>query len=66
MRFTLDCKLWTSITVEADDLAGAEAKAKELSDSLDCATINAGCWKNGDPIILEASIEGDPDIYEED
>lgn len=65
MQFILDCKLWSAITIEADSLEEAEKKAIELTEKLDCAEINVGCWTNGDPIIMEASIEGFPDISSE-
>lgn len=59
--FLFDVKLFASVRVEADD----EAEARRmLADVMDCASVNAGAWPNGDPVLIEASQDGDADLVE--
>ncbi len=37
-----------------------------LIEQVECATVNAGSWPNGDPILGEASVDGEPDLVEID
>ena len=62
--YTLDFKLWACVTVEA---ASPQEAVEQLTGGgrLDCATVNLGSYDDGSPIVCEASIEGDPDVYEE-
>lgn len=61
MEYKFDIKMFAVVTVEAS----SEAEAKLLvEESLSCADANFGAWPNGDPILGEASIEGDPDLLE--
>lgn len=62
MMFTFDAKLFASFTVDAPDKATAEAWLKR---ALDCASINAGALPNGDPILGEASLDGELDFAED-
>lgn len=61
-EYIFDVKLWATIRVQA----GSEAEARKmLSDALDCADANFGAWPNGDPILAEASMEGEADLAED-
>jgi hypothetical protein len=60
-RFLFDVKLFASVTVEAE--SEAEAR-KMLAEVMDCAGVNAGAWPNGDPVVFEASQDGEPDLVE--
>ena len=62
-EYAFDVKLLAAIRVKAADQATARAMLKE---ALDCADTNFGAWPNGDPIIGEASIDGEPDLIEID
>lgn len=47
--------------------AASEAEARAtLADCLDCADSNLGAWPNGDPILAELSLRGEPSLYEVD
>lgn len=59
--YTFDVKLFATITIKAASQAEAEAT---IRDCVDCASCNAGAWPNGDPILFEASIDGDLDLIE--
>ena len=60
-EYLFDIKLFASIRIKAE--SEAEARATIL-DHLDCACVNAGAWPNGDPILFEASVDGDFDLVE--
>jgi hypothetical protein len=60
-RYTFDVKLFAALSIEAESEAEARATVKDL---LDCASCNAGAWPNGDPILFEASVDGDLDLVE--
>lgn len=60
-EYLFDVKLFVSVRVQAD----TESEARRLlADALDCADINAGAWPNGDPVVFEASQDGEPDLVE--
>jgi hypothetical protein len=63
MEYSYDCKLFATIRVQGD----SEPEARQaLLDALDCASANLGAWPNGDPILCEASIDGEPDLLDEE
>jgi hypothetical protein len=62
-EYAFDVKLFAAIRVKASSEGAARAM---LVERLDCADANFGCWPNGDPILAEASIDGDADLYEID
>lgn len=59
--FSFDCKVFVGLTVSAT--TEGEARAM-IDDALDCANANFGAWPNGDPILGEASIDGEADLVE--
>lgn len=60
-EYLFDIKLFASIRVNA----ASESEARDLVlEHLDCSSINAGAWPNGDPILFEASVDGDFDLVE--
>ena len=62
-EYLFDIKLFASLRVKAT----SEAKARQLlKTALDCATINCGAWPNGEPIVGEASEDGEADLMEID
>lgn len=56
--YIFDTTLTACIRIQANSRAEAEAT---IRDNLDGASCNAGAWPNGDPILFEASIEGELD-----
>ena len=60
-EYLFDIKLFASIRVNA--ISEREARAMIL-ECFDCADVNAGAWPNGDPILFEASVDGDFDLVE--
>lgn len=61
-NYLFDVKLFASVRVEAHDEDEARAK---IYEALDCASINAGAWPDGSPILFEASVDGDLDLVDE-
>ena len=61
-EYAFDVTLLTTLRVRAGSLQ--EAKDK-LRKRLDCATINLGVM-DGQAIVAEASMEGEPDLFEFD
>ena len=62
-EYAFDIKLLASVRVRAT----TEREARELlARHLACADCNAGAWPGGSPIVFEASIDGDADLYEVD
>lgn len=57
-EFTFDIKMFTTITVSAESYEEAEGLIKDL----DCCDTNFGAWPNGDPILGEATVDGEPDL----
>jgi hypothetical protein len=55
-----------SFSPQSASRRAAKAQRALLVERLDCADANFGCWPNGDPILAEASIDGDADLYEID
>ena len=60
-EYIFDIKLLATIRVNA--ASESEARGR-VFEHLDCASINAGAWPNGDPILFEASVDGDFDLVE--
>lgn len=62
-EFLFDVKLFVSVRVQAE----TEAEGRRLlADAMECATINAGSWPNGEPVLGEASQDGEADLIEID
>jgi hypothetical protein len=62
-EYAFDVKLLAAIRVKAAN----ETEARELlSQHLNCADTNLGAWPDGSPILAEASIDGEADLYEVD
>lgn len=60
-EYLFDIKLFASIRVNA----ASEPEARGIVlEHLDCASINAGAWPNGDPILFEAGVARDLDLVE--
>jgi hypothetical protein len=55
-EYAFDLKLDVALRVRA---ATFEAAVKILKERLDCAEANLGAWPNGDPILCEASLNGE-------
>ena len=62
-NYAFDVKLFGAIRVDANSRKEAEALVR---DALDCASINAGRWPDGSPVLFEASVDGELDLYEID
>ena len=62
-EYLFDVKLFAAVRVQASDEGEAR---KMLDDALNCASCNAGSWPNGDPILFEASADGEADLSEVD
>lgn len=62
-EFAFDVKLFASLRVKAESEAQARALLRE---ALDCADANFGAWPDGSPILAEASMDGEPDLFEID
>lgn len=60
-EYLFDVKLFASVRVQARSIPAAREK---LRAAFDCASINAGAWPNGDPILGEASQDGAADLIE--
>lgn len=62
-EYTFDITLLAAITVKAATQEEAEKTIRHHMDGMDC---NGGMWPNGDPILFEASLEGDLDLVSVD
>ncbi|KVU68952.1 hypothetical protein BGV52_15335 [Burkholderia ubonensis] len=62
MEFVFDVKLFATISFSAPDEATAR---RMLADALECADANLG-EINGQTIVCEASMDGEPDLVEVD
>ena len=60
-EYLFDVKLFAAIRVKAASEAEATATLKDMLDSASC---NLVAFPSGDPILCEASIDGDPDLVE--
>lgn len=60
-EFCFDVKMFACIRVQAKTLKQAQAMVRE---HLDAAACNAGAWPNGDPILFEASVDGELELAE--
>jgi len=61
-EYVFDVKLFAIVRVAAPDEATARQR---LQEALDGASVNAGCWPNGDPILFEASLDGEADLLDD-
>lgn len=62
-EYAFDVKLWAAVRIKAE----SEKEARRiLSSHLDCVEVNLGALPNGDPLLAEASSEGDADLFEVD
>lgn len=62
-EFTFDVKLFAEVSVRAHD---EESASQIIKDAIDGTSANLGSWPNGDPIVTDVSIDGEPDFVEED
>lgn len=62
-EYAFDLKLLAALRIKAKSREEAEAI---IRNTLDGASCNAGCWPNGDPVLFEASVDGDMDLFEID
>ena len=62
-EYAFDVKLVAAFRVTAPDEATARAI---LRDCLDCADSNFGAWPDGSPILAEATMDAEADLYEID
>lgn len=62
-EYAFDVKLMATIRVKASSEDEARALVR---DHLDCADANLGAWPDGNPILAEASMDGEPDRLEID
>lgn len=60
-EFVFDVKVFGLVTVEAESEDAARAM---LANHLDGATLQAGFWPNGKPIVFEAGVDGEADLVE--
>jgi hypothetical protein len=61
--FLFDVKLFVLVNVHAPD----EATAREmLAKALDGSKLDGGAWPNGEPLLMEASVDGEADLMELD
>jgi hypothetical protein len=60
-EYAFDIKLLAAVRVKAT----SEREARRmLNDYLQAADCNFGAWPDGSPILAEASIDGEADLYE--
>lgn len=62
-QYAFDIMLKTAVRIEARSLR--EAKDK-LIEALNCATVNLGETDDGQTLVAEASIDGEPELFEFD
>lgn len=60
-EYAFDITLAAALRVKASSEADARAV---LAEVMECADSNFGAWRNGDPILAEASLRGVPSLYE--
>lgn len=60
-EYLFDVKLFASVRVKARSVPAAREK---LRAAFACASINAGAWPDGDPVLGEASQDGEADLIE--
>jgi hypothetical protein len=62
-EYAFDVKFFAAIRVKA----ATEKEARRMvREHIDAATCNAGAWPDGSPILFEASVDGELDLYEVD
>ncbi len=62
-EYAFDCTLVAALRVKATSQEEAESIIRSV---LDAASCNAGAWPDGSPVLFEASIDGQPRLYEVD
>ena len=62
-EYAFDITLAGALRVEAES---EEEARRILFEAIDCADCNLGAWPNGDPILAELSLRGEPVLYEVD
>lgn len=62
-RYTFDAKVFTTLSVYAVSEVEARAIAFNI---LEWTTVNAGQDQDGNPLLLELSVDGDLDLVEID
>jgi hypothetical protein len=58
-EYTYDVTLSACIRTKAASEAEALATLRDCCDTMDC---NGGAWPNGQPIVFEASVTGEPSL----
>lgn len=58
--YTFDLRLWVTLTVPA--ATSPEDAEAQLREAMNGASINAGAWKNGDPILAEGGLASDDEV----
>ena len=58
-EYCFDVKLFATLRIRATSAATAQAR---LANHLDCATVNFGMTEDGQVLIGEASVDGEPCI----
>lgn len=61
VAFTFDVKMFAVVRVAAPTEEDARRK---LQAALDGASVNAGCWPGGDPILFDVSLDGEADLID--
>lgn len=62
-EYAFDCTLIAALRVKAKSQKEAEGIIRQV---LDAASCNAGAWPNGDPVLFEASVDGELSLFEVD
>lgn len=60
-EFSFDLTLLATVTVDAATEAGARLI---ILDHFQCADCNGGLWPSGEPVLFEASIDGEPKFFD--
>ena len=60
-EFAFDCKFMAALRVKAKTREEAEAHIRSVMDAASC---NAGAWPDGSPVLFEASLDGELDLFE--
>lgn len=60
-KFSFDLTLQAAVTVEAH----SELEARlMITEHFQCADCNGGLWPSGEPVLFEASIDGEPECFD--
>lgn len=60
-EYVFDVKMFATVRIRARKEGVAR---RYLNEAFDCMSVNAGVWPNGDPIVFEASQDGEADLVE--